>query len=442
MSRNRTESLPESQSKADFIPFSVPAIGEEEEEAVLRVLRSGWLTTAKEALAFEEEFAAFVTGHPAGGPHHEDTGFESGGSCQGKLHALAVNSATSGLQLAYLACGVGGWTASFGFHPDGAAPNERDSPGRILTTPYTFVSTATAACHLGGGVLYADVEAEGYNIDPAQVERQLALHKDIRAVVPVHIAGLPCNMDEICAIAARYGVPVVEDAAHAFPSRTARGFAGTLGDIGVYSFYATKTITTAEGGMICTRNPEYAQCMATMRMHGIDRPVWNRYTSDRASWEYDVVAPGYKFNLPDLLAALGRVQLRKADLLLRQRKEIARRYNEAFARYDFLQLPPDGDGNAWHLYILRIVPDKLTISRNEFSRKLQEAGLGVSMHFIPHFRLDYLKRAFQLDAADFPQAQERFETSISLPFWPGMSEDMVQRVIDAVIGIGVAHYGN
>ena len=146
MSRNRTESLPESQSKADFIPFSVPAIGEEEEEAVLRVLRSGWLTTAKEALAFEEEFAAFVTSHPAGGPHHEDTGFESGGSCQGKLHALAVNSATSGLQLAYLACGVGGRTASFGFHPDCAAPNERDSPGRILTTPYTFVSTATAAC--------------------------------------------------------------------------------------------------------------------------------------------------------------------------------------------------------------------------------------------------------------------------------------------------------
>ena len=436
------------QSKQDFIPFSVPAIGVEEEEAVLGVLRSGWLTTAKEALAFEEEFAAFVSGQ-GDGSLHAGGQQECGDGCQksadgkidfdgGNLRALAVNSATSGLQLAYLACGVGdplvhGGTSSVA----GSA-----SPGKILTTPYTFVSTATAACHLGGGVVYADVEPSSYNIDPAQVERWLSQDKDIRAVVPVHIAGLPCNMDEICAIAAKYQVPVVEDAAHAFPSRTARGFAGTLGDIGVYSFYATKTITTAEGGMICTRNPEYAQCMATMRMHGIDRPVWNRYTSDRASWEYDVVAPGYKFNLPDLLAALGRVQLRKADLLFQQRKEIARRYNEAFARYDFLQLPPDGDGNAWHLYILRIVPGKLTISRNEFSQKLQEAGLGISMHFIPHFRLSYLRNAFQLDAADYPQAQNRFETSITLPFWPGMSQEMVQRVIDTVVKIGEAHYGN
>ena len=154
-----------------------------------------------------------------------------------------------------------------------------------------------------------------YNIDPAQVERRLAQDKEIRAVVPVHIAGLPCNMDEICAIAAKYGVPVVEDAAHAFPSKTKNGYAGTLGDIGVYSFYATKTITTAEGGMVCTKNPEYHKFMSTMRMHGIDRPVWNRYTSEKASWEYDVVAPGYKFNLPDVLAAMGRVQLQKADLL-------------------------------------------------------------------------------------------------------------------------------
>lgn len=427
-------------SKQDFIPFSVPSVGVEEEEAVLRVLRSGWLTTAKEALAFEEEFASFVSGQQAGGDF-----CESLGSRAGKIQALAVNSATSGLQLAYMACGVGdsevlGCTGLKSAKVSSAIGSP--SPGKILTTPYTFVSTATAACHLGAGVVYADVEENSYNIDPAQVERRLSQDKDIRAVVPVHIAGLPCNMDEIRAIAAKYQVSVVEDAAHAFPSRTARGFAGTLGDIGVYSFYATKTITTAEGGMVCTRNPEYAQFMATMRMHGIDRPVWNRYTSDRASWEYDVVAPGYKFNLPDILAAMGRVQLRKADLLFQQRKEIARRYNEAFARYDFLQLPPDGDGNAWHLYILRIVPEKLSITRNEFSQKLQESGLGISMHFIPHFRLSYLKNAFQLDAADYPQAQNRFETSISLPFWPGMSQEMVQRVIDTVVEIGEAHYGN
>lgn len=414
------------QQPLDFIPFSVPAIGEEEKAAVLRVMDSGWLTTAKEALAFEHEFACYVSDF-------------QGRQASDEIRALAVNSATSGLQLAYHACGVGDDSLIDG---TGHSGKQNSTPGKILTTPYTFVSTATAACHLGGGVVYADVEADGYNLDPAQVEQKLAQDKDIRVVVPVHIAGLPCDMEAICDIAAKHGVPVVEDAAHAFPSKTKNGYAGTLGDIGVYSFYATKTITTAEGGMVCTRNPEYHRFMSTMRMHGIDRPVWNRYTSEMASWEYDVVAPGYKFNLPDVLAAMGRIQLQKADVLFQQRKAIAHQYNQAFADCDFLQLPPDGDGNAWHLYILRVVPEKLRLTRNEFTQRLQEAGLGISMHFIPHFRLSYLRNRFDLHSEDYPHAQKRFETSFSLPFWPGMSQEMVERVIDTVVSLGRKYYGN
>ncbi len=400
------------QETNNFIPFSFPALGAEEEKAVLRVMRSGWLTTGKETLAFESEFASFVSAGSLG---------QSGDA---PLQALAVNSASSGLMLAMDACGVG----------------RGDTPGKILTTPYTFVSTATGACHLGGGVVYADIERDSYNIDPAQIAKKLAENTDIRAIVPVHIAGNPCDMDAILAIAREYGVPVIEDAAHAFPLRTARGYAGTLGDIGVYSFYATKPITTGEGGMICTRNPEYERRMNVMRMHGIDRPVWNRYTSEKASWEYDVVAPGYKCNLPDILSAIGRVQLAKADALLAERAALSARYNAAFAPYDFLQLPPDGEGNAWHLYMLRIVPEKLRVGRNEFSALLQREGIGVSMHFIPHFRLSYLKKTFGLDPADFPHALRQFETTVSLPLWPGMTSAMQEKVIETVVRIGKEQY--
>ncbi|GMO46982.1 MAG: DegT/DnrJ/EryC1/StrS aminotransferase family protein [Treponemataceae bacterium] len=379
---------------SDFVPFSRPAIGTEEEEACLRVLRSGWLTTGKEALEFEKEFAEY-TQTPC---------------------ALSVNSATNGIMLALDAFGIGADSA-------------------VLTTPYTFVSTALAAVHLGADIVYADIEKDSYSISPDEIEKQLKAHKNIRAVIPVHIAGNVCDMRAIIGIAKQYGAVVIEDAAHAFPSRTALGFAGTLGDAGVFSFYATKTITTGEGGMIAVKDDDAAKRIAIMRMHGIDRPVWNRYTQACASWKYDVVDAGFKCNLPDILAAIGREQLKKAQAFFDDRKETVMRYNEAFKEYDFLRLPPDGEGNAWHLYLLRVVPEKLTVSREEFAAALQQKGIGVSMHFIPHFEMTWFKKKYALRAEDFPEAAQKARETISLPLWPGMG-DLRERVIGAVIGTG------
>ena len=385
----------------DKVNFSVASIGEEEEEAVIRVLRSGWLTTGKETFAFEKEFSEKI----------------------GAKYTLAVNSATSGLLLAYDACGI-------------------NEDKKILTTPYPFASTALAARHLGAHIEYVDIENNSYNIDPQKIEEKLAADKKkkIKAIVPVHIAGNVCKMDEIKSIAQKYNVYVIEDAAHAFPSKTKNGYAGTLGDAGVFSFYATKTITTAEGGMVTTNNEDISKRIQIMRLHGIDRPVWNRYSSDKASWEYDVIESGWKCNLPDVLSAIGREQLKKSDLFLEKRKKIVSMYNKAYNEYDFLQLPPNGDGNAWHLFLLRLNLNHLSITRKEFGNILQEKGISISMHFIPHFHLSYFKNLYNLSPRDFPNAEDNYQRTLSLPLWPDMTEDTAQRVIDAVISTGKEHY--
>lgn len=380
----------------NFIPFAIPAIEQEEKDAVINVLNSGWITTGKVTLEFETEFAKKLN----------------------VPYALAVNSATSGLILALEACKIG--------------------PGdKVLTTPYTFISTATSCLHLGAEVVYADIEKNSFNIDPEKIEEQLAKDSSIKAIIPVHIAGNICDMKKICEIAKKYEVYVIEDAAHAFPAKSVDGWAGTFGDMGVFSFYATKTITTAEGGMVVTSNPELAKRMTTMRLHGIDRNVWDRYTSKKASWQYDVVDAGFKFNLPDILSAIGIEQLKKADFFLEKRKRIVEKYNQEFSKYDFFILPPDSDGNAWHLYLLGLNLSKLKIDRDEFGNLLQESGIGISMHFIPHYKFSLWKGRTDLSEKYFPNAEEHFLRTISLPLWPGMTETMVQKVIDTVVKIGI-----
>lgn len=403
------------------VPFHRAAITKAEEDAVLDVLRSGWLTTGKYALEFEKKFSAAVS-----------AGDEAAG--RAPVISLAVNSNTSGMILAMEACGVRQSTA-------------------VITTPYTFVSTAACARHLNADVYFADVEKDTYSIDPDKIEE--ILKKDsqpggidgkganrVRAIVPVHIAGNVCNMERILELAEKYSTPecrirVIEDAAHSFPSPTKLGYAGAIGDVGVFSFYVTKTITTAEGGMVCTRDPELARRMTVMRMHGMDRTTWDRYTSPRASWEYDIIAPGYKFNLPDVLAAIGCCQVDRAQLFYDQRKRIVEKYNKAFASLDFIKLPPDGEGNSWHLYLMRIIPEKLKITRDEFAKKMQETGLGISVHFIPIFHFTYWRELYpDFTAQNFPNAERHYNTTISIPLFPDMTDEQAQLVIDTVTKIG------
>uniref|UniRef100_A0A7C3E709 DegT/DnrJ/EryC1/StrS family aminotransferase n=1 Tax=Gracilinema caldarium TaxID=215591 RepID=A0A7C3E709_9SPIR len=418
------------------IPFARPFIGAEEEAAVLRVLRSGWLTTGAEAIHFEKEFADFfiTRSTPPANTRYRNNAAKG----EEEITALAVNSATSGLHLALEACGVG--------------------PGDIvITSTYTFTATAEVVRYLGAHVVFVDVAPQSYLMDPAALEKTLerlarglpaypprhGKHDPaegfgptgpVKAIIPVHVAGLACDMDAIAALARKYNARVIEDAAHAFPAQLSDGrWAGLIGDIGVFSFYATKTITTGEGGMILTRNKTLAQRISIMRSHGIDRSIWNRYTDTKASWKYAVVAPGFKYNLPDVLAAIGRVQLERAVTLLEMRRAIAETYNNAFSQIDALLLPPTGAENAWHLYPLRLAGAWGRENRDRFIEQLQALGIGVSVHFIPLHTMPYYRTLYHLEEQDFPHAVDTFSRSISLPIWPGMTEEQVQRVIDGVI---------
>ena len=392
------------------IPFARPFIGKEEEDAVLRVLRSGWLTTAEEALAFEREFAERLS-RTAAAP----------------LAAAAVNSATSGLHIALEASGL--------------------KAGDVALVPtYTFASTAETAIHLGAEVAFIDCAEDSFLLDTEVLEitaRRLYEGKTAyknggpagrpRAVIPVHFGGFCCDMKAVNETARRYRMAVVEDAAHAFPAYSETGEpAGALGDSGVFSFYATKTITTGEGGMVVSRDHDIIKRAALLRSHGIDRPIWNRYIGNAASWYYEVVGAGYKYNMPDILAAIGRVQLRRADDMLEKRKRIASRYDAEFSKVPLFSIPPSAAGDARHLYPLRLNPP-LDAARDGSVRKLQELGIGVSVHFIPLHTMPYYRERYGLKYGDFPRAEDAYSREISLPIWPGMTDGQVDRVIDSVL---------
>jgi len=367
----------------DFIPFSRPVLGEAEEQAVLEVMRSGWLTTGKVTQAFEAEFASYV----------------------GIRHALAVNSATAGLHLALEALGVG--------------------PGDRCAVPnYTFTATAEVVRYLGADPVFIDCEPHSPNLDLDHLE-QVLLTQPVKVVLPVHLAGEPVDWPRLVALRERFGFKIVEDAAHVFPTSGPDGFWGALGDVGVYSFYANKNMTTGEGGMIVTRDDSLAQRMKVMRLHGIDRDAFSRYTGQTASWEYAVVAPGFKYNMTDMASAIGRVQLTKAQAFWQARQSLVQTYLNDLASVPGLVLPRWRDDHAWHLFSV-LLP--LEVNRNALAKRLSDAKVGVSVHYIPLHRMPYWKEQYSLTPQRFPESEKRFQRTLSLPLYPALSVDQVYEV--------------
>ncbi len=373
-----------------FLPFALPDIGEEEIAAVVECLRSGWVTTGPRTRQFEFEFAAYLGA---------------------EVETVSVNSATAGLHLALEALGIG--------------------PGdEVIVPTLTFTATAEVVRYLGAQPVFVDSDPVTLNLDLAAVEAAIGPHT--RAIIPVHYAGLACDMDGILALARTYGLRVVEDAAHAFPTRYKGQLVGTLGsDITVFSFYANKTMTTGEGGMVVTRDARLASRIRMMRIHGISQDAFQRYTSRTPAWFYEVVAAGFKYNLTDIASAMGCAQLRKIDGFLKRRIALAGRYDDTLGSLPLL-LPAGADVNsthAWHLYVVRLTAEA-RIGRDEVISKLAERGIGTSVHFIPLHRQPVWRDSCRLTPAQFPVAEAAYQSMLSLPLYTKMSDADQQRVID------------
>jgi dTDP-4-amino-4,6-dideoxygalactose transaminase len=373
----------------NFLPFALPEIDDDEINAVNECLRSGWITTGPKTEQFEKEFAQYLGGG---------------------VDAISVNSATAGMHLALEALGIG--------------------PGdEVIVPTLTFTATAEVVRYLGADPVLVDVDPVTLTISVDAIEA--AMTPRTKAIMPVHYGGLACEMDQITEFARANDLYVVEDAAHAFPTRYRGRLVGTLAsDAAVFSFYANKTMTTGEGGMIVTRNAAIAARVKTMRIHGINRDVFDRFVSKKPSWFYEVVAPGFKYNLTDIASALGIHQLRKIDRFLVRRQQLARRYFNELAELP-LTLPADatdGGVHAWHLYVVRLT-DAAQIGRDELIQKLSDHGIGTSVHYIPLHRHPYWSQRYQLRPEQFPEADAAYQCMVSLPLYTKMTDQDQARVI-------------
>jgi dTDP-4-amino-4,6-dideoxygalactose transaminase len=373
------------------VPFARPAIDQEEIDSVVAVLRSGWLTSGPKTEEFERAFKDFI----------------------GIEHAIAVNSATAGLHLALEAAGV-------------------QRGHKVITSAYTFTASAEVARYLDAEIELIDIDERTLNLNPDHLEAALVRSSGVRAIIPVHVAGQACRMDEICRLAEKHRVRLIDDAAHALPTTYKGRLIGTFGDSTVFSFYATKPITTGEGGMIVTHDAEFAARMRVMRLHGIDRDASQRSQSAEASWYYEVIAPGFKYNITDLASAIGVEQLKKAHNLQRRRAEIARAYSAAFVdlplQIPFVEIPTDT--HAWHLYVIQLALERIKITRDHFIHILRQCGIGTSVHFIPLHLHPYWRDRYGWVPESFRAANAVYQRAVSLPIYSSMSESDVTRVID------------
>ncbi len=378
------------------VPFHRPSIGQEEIDEVVRTLKSGWLTTGPRTAQFEREFQEYA----------------------GTPHALAVNSCTAGLHLALAGLEIG--------------------PGdEVITTPLTFCATVNVILHTGATPVLADVGEDG-NIDPASVAERIGART--KAIIPVHLAGLPCDMDALWDLARRHKLRVIEDAAHAagaqyrgYPIGAGNPRTGARSDAVAFSFYATKNLTTGEGGMVTTHDAALAEAMKVLCLHGISKDAWNRYT-DKGKWFYQVLVPGFKYNLTDIQSAIGIHQLRKLEEFIRVRARYAALYGQLLGDCEELELPPDraDSRHAWHLYGLRLNREKLECSREEFINELRERGIGTSVHFIPIPLHPFFARFADRPENFCPRALALYERLVSLPLYPAMLELEVELAAESV----------
>jgi len=378
--------------RKDFLEFSPPVIGDDEVNAVMETLRSPWITTGPKTKEFEKKFSEKF-GTPA---------------------ALAVNSCTAALHTALVGLGIG--------------------PGdEVITTPMTFCSTVNVIEQVGARPVLVDVESGTLNIDPDKVED--AVTAKTKAIMPVHYSGHPVDLDAVYDIAKRHNLFVVEDAAHAVSAKYKGRYIGSGGTVAAFSFYATKNMTTAEGGML-TGTPDFVEKCRIISLHGMSRDAWNRYSKE-GSWYYEVLLPGFKYNMTDIQASLGLVQLEKLDFFQLRRAEIVAKYNQEFKNYDALEIPvakPEVE-HAWHLYVLKLNLQALRINRNQFIEELKVRNIGTSVHFIPIHLHPYYRDKYGYEPEDFPVAFNNYQRILSLPLHAGLSDNDVQDVIEAVVEI-------